>query len=105
MLAMTRKLLPLLFLFTILLYLPSQLLADSYRCGRKLVKTGDSVGTLVKKCGQPSAKDRGTERIRIDGVDRKKRAERWYYQKSRRSIQRVIVIHDGRIQEIRMGDR
>jgi len=35
--------------------------ADSFRCGGKLVKTGDTVNALLKKCGEPARTFQTTE--------------------------------------------
>ena len=41
--------------------------ADSFRCGRSLVKVGDSSNTLVKKCGDPVRKYSSKENISEKG--------------------------------------
>ena len=79
--------------------------ADSFRCGQKLVRTGDTTGDLLRICGAPRHKDRGEERIRIDGVNRKSRVERWYYKRSGRSLERIVLIYRGRIAGIEVGSR
>lgn len=81
------------------------LCADNFRCGRKLVITGDSSGELIRKCGQPGHKDRGQENIRIDGVYKKAAVERWYYKKSARSLQHVIMVYKGRVVAVEAGGR
>jgi len=83
----------------------SSVCADNFRCGRKLVITGDSSGELIRKCGEPRHKDRGQEKIRIDGVFRKVGVERWYYKKSTRSLEHVIVIYKGRVSAVDTGSR
>jgi uncharacterized protein YxeA len=35
--------------------------ADSFRCNRKIVKTGDTVNALMKKCGKPDRTYQTTE--------------------------------------------
>jgi hypothetical protein len=93
-------------LMTILLFLPAQLAwPDSYRCGRKLIRTGDSSGELLRICGEPRFKDRGVERVRIGGKSEQKRVERWYYRKSSRSLDRVFLIHGGKIVAIEVERR
>jgi hypothetical protein len=87
-------------LLSVLAWLPGFLLADSYRCGRKLVRTGDTRQALLRICGQPDHKDRGQEQVRIDGRSTKAPVERWYYQKSKRSLQRMVVLHKGRVVSI-----
>ncbi len=79
--------------------------ADSFRCGRKLVKTGDSSIDLLRICGKPRYKDRGYEKIKVDGVTRSERVERWYYKKSSRSLERQVLLYRGRIAAIEIGSR
>lgn len=79
--------------------------ADSFRCGRKLVRTGDSAGDLLRLCGQPRYKDRGNAAISVDGVSRKVNVERWYYKKSQRSLEHIILLHKGRVTEVEIGSR
>jgi hypothetical protein len=95
------------FLFCILIpfLTMDQLFADSYRCGRKLIRTGDSAADVLRICGEPRYKDRGNERIKVDGSWQSARVERWYYQKSSRSLERVVLIHQGEVRGIDTGSR
>jgi hypothetical protein len=79
--------------------------ADSFRCGRKLVSVGDSVGGLARVCGEPDHKDRGKETISVNGVAKEVSVERWYYKKSSRSLEHVIIIHKGRVAAVELGNR
>ena len=79
--------------------------ADSYRCGQKLVREGDSTARLLALCGEPRFKDSGTERIRVKGTDADKRVQRWYYKKSSRSLERIVLIYAGNIVGIKTGRR
>jgi len=79
--------------------------ADSFRCGRKVVRTGDSPADLLRICGKPRYKDRGYEQIRGQGSQKKTRVERWYYKKSSRRLEQIVVIHKGRIVAINTGQR
>ena len=79
--------------------------ADSYRCGRKIVRDGDTVSRLLSVCGEPRFKDSGSSTIRVDGVRRKTRVQRWYYKKGTRDLERIILVHDGRIAAIEVGGR
>ena len=80
-------------------------LADSYRCGRKLVRTGDSAARLIEVCGEPSRKGRGTATVRQSGQLKELRVERWYYRTGRRSLERAVLLHRGRIVAIEVGGR
>ena len=79
--------------------------ADSYRCGRKLIRSGDSTADLLRLCGKPRFKDRGVETVRIDGSLQEARVERWYYRKSMRSLGRVVLIYRGRVAGIEVEAR
>ena len=98
-----------LFFFMVCLLLMSVFIdmafADSFRCGRKVVRTGDSPADLLRSCGEPRYKDRGYESIRAQGNQKRARVERWYYKKSSRRLERIVVIHKGRIIAINTGQR
>ena len=79
--------------------------ADSYRCGRKLVRSGDSSAELLRLCGKPRYKDRGTARIKINGALREASVQRWYYKKNARSLERIVLIYRGNIAGIETGSR
>jgi hypothetical protein len=80
-------------------------MADSYRCGRKVVRDGDPVSYLLKICGEPRFKDSGSSMIEVEGVRRKTRVQRWYYKKSSRSLEHIVLIHGGKIAAIEVGGR
>ena len=79
--------------------------ADSIRCGRKVIRTGDSSSLLLKKCGQPDSKDRGVEQVKLDEGRKKVRVERWHYQKSSRSLSRAVWIYRGKVVAVDTGGR
>lgn len=80
-------------------------MADSYRCGRTVVRDGDSVIKLLTVCGEPRLRASGDGIIRIDGVRKKTRVQRWYYTRSSRSLEHVVLIYRGRIAAIEVGGR
>jgi hypothetical protein len=79
--------------------------SDSYRCGSKLVRTGDHSGTVLKICGVPRHKDRGREVVKVEGRQKEVSVERWYYQKSANSLERIVLIHRGKVVAIETGGR
>ncbi|MEE4293405.1 MAG: DUF2845 domain-containing protein [Xanthomonadales bacterium] len=79
--------------------------ADGYRCGRKIVRTGDSLSRLVQVCGEPRLKSSGSSTVEVDGVARKVRVERWHYKQGSRSLEHVVLIYRGRIAAIELGRR
>jgi len=83
----------------------SALPADSFRCGRQLINTGDSASEVLRVCGEPRYKDRGNEIIKIDGLSKNTRVERWYYKKSSRSLEHAILVYKGSVVGVEVGDR
>jgi hypothetical protein len=85
-------------------YTPA-ILGDSFRCGRKLISTGDSSGELLRICGEPYHKDRGRAEVDVNGVGRAVSVERWYYKKNRRSLEHVIIVYKGNVEAVVVGNR
>ena len=79
--------------------------ADSYRCGRKIVRDGDTIAQLLAVCGEPRFKSKGTATIRVDGVDKRTRVQRWHYKKGSRNLERIVLIYRGRVAAIEVGKR
>lgn len=102
---MNLKAFPSTFLLILSFAVVSDAMADSYRCGRKVVRDGDSTSYLLKICGEPRFKDNGSSMIEVEGVRRKTRVQRWYYKKSSRSLEHIILIHGGKIAAIEVGGR
>lgn len=92
-------------ILAVLLVLPVGLDADSYRCGRKLVRTGDSVSRLLQICGEPRFKSSGSDLIEIDGIPKKASVKRWHYKQGSRSLERIVLIYKGKIAAIEVGGR
>jgi hypothetical protein len=89
----------------VILFLPSLVCADSYRCGRKIVRSGDPVSRLLEVCGKPKRKDSGSETIELSGVPRKVKVQRWYYKQGSRRLERVVFVYRGKIAAIEVGGR
>lgn len=89
----------------VLIALPAITAADSYRCGRKLIRTGDSTADVLRVCGQPASKDRGRANVREGGATRNVPVERWHYKRSSRSLSRIVNIYRGRVVSIDVGKR
>ena len=102
---MQRFALKLVVLYCVLTVFVPDLSADSFRCGRKLISTGDSASEVLRVCGEPHYKDRGNEKIKVNGVSKNTRVERWYYKKSSRSLEHAILIHKGNVVAVEVGDR
>jgi len=98
-----RKSLPVLASLAILAY--TQAFADSYRCGRKLIHTGDTAAEVLRICGEPQLKDRGHEDVRLEGRISRLPVQRWYYRKNPRSLWHIVMIYRGRVAAIEIGGR
>ena len=92
-------------LIIVLSVVGSDLYADMFRCGRKLIKTGDSTGDLIRVCGEPRHKDRGKEEITLNGGVKNTSVQRWYYKKNTRSLEHIVIIYQGRVKSIEVGER
>ena len=79
--------------------------ADSYRCGRKLIRSGDSTADVLRVCGEPSYKDRGRESIELDGTRTQAAVERWFYRQGKRSLQHIVILHRGKVVAIEANGR
>lgn len=84
---------------------PPEAAADSYRCGRTVVRDGDPVLKLLTACGEPRLRAEGVGMIRVDGERKKIPVQRWYYKTGNRSLEHVVVIHGERIAAIEVGGR
>ena len=102
---MLRNAVPLPLLLAAVIGLADGAAADSYRCGRQLVKDGDSAARLLRLCGEPRRRDSGTETVMVEGAWGPQRVQRWYYRKNRRSLEYVVMVYRGRIVAIDSGRR
>ena len=73
--------------------------ADSFRCGRKIVKTGDTVNLLVKKCGKPQRKFNSRTVINENGRQSNVSVSNWVYQRLRkRDI--IVAVRSGTVVQV-----
>lgn len=79
--------------------------ADTFRCGSKVVRSGDSSSAVIQNCGKPLDKDKGYEVVRLKEGRKKVRVGRWRYKKSSRSLERIVMIYQGRVVAIDTGQR
>ena len=73
--------------------------ADSFRCGRKLVKAGDSSSVLVKKCGKPARKFSSKETVTKLGRQSRVSVSNWIYERGGKKDM-VISIRSGTIVKV-----
>ena len=85
---------------TSLLLLTSSVLADSFRCGNSLVKSGDSVNTLVKKCGNPERKFTSYVDVNEHGRRYSAGVINWVYERSGKKDM-IVSVRNGEIIKIK----
>ena len=73
--------------------------ADSIRCGRAVVKVGDSTNTLIKKCGKPADKFSSRISINENGQQRQTSVSNWVYRKPGQK-DRVVSVYAGEVARI-----
>lgn len=79
--------------------------ADSLRCGRALVRNGDTPEMLLQRCGEPLWRDFVQEQFWLGDGLRRVRVERWHYKPGSRALWRIVLIYQGQIVGVRTGDR
>lgn len=97
--------LPILLIILVMLLVTEGLGADSLRCGRKVVKSGDSPAKLIAHCGEPLYRGKGHVEIETAGGKRSVRVEQWHYKPSERSLERIVLIYRGKIVAVDTGSR
>lgn len=73
--------------------------ADSFRCGRKLVKEGDSSSVLVKKCGKPARKFSSKETVTDLGRQSKVAVSNWVYERGGKKDM-IVSVRSGTIVKV-----
>jgi len=92
-----RKLL----LFTILILVSSSTFADSFRCGRTIVKGGESSNALTKKCGQPVRKFSSKETITENGRQSRVSVSNWVYERNGKKDM-IVSVRSGTVIKIKV---
>ena len=82
-----------------------QVAADSFRCGRKVVRSGDAQSTVLAVCGEPQRKDTAQEAIWTGSTQKTVRVNRWYYKSSSRKLERVVLLYQGKVIAVETGGR
>ena len=83
----------------------AELKADSMRCGQKVVRTGDSPSVLLDRCGEPRHRGKAYAEVKTEEGLRRVRVDQWFYKKSERSLERVVLIYRGEIVRVETGGR
>jgi hypothetical protein len=84
---------------------PGPIQADSMRCGRALLKSGDSVESLRQRCGQPLSRESTYASVRNVNQGKRTRMELWRYRPGRGSLEKRILVHNGSVVAIKIGSR
>jgi hypothetical protein len=79
--------------------------ADSMRCGRKVIRTGDSPAMLIDRCGEPLYRGRGYAELDVGDGKRQVKVERWHYKQTERALERVVLVYRGEIVGMETGRR
>lgn len=83
-------------LFAICILLSSTAPADSFRCGRSLVKVGDSANTLIKKCGDPVRKYSSKENFNDHGRQLQTGVSNWVFPR-RGGKDMIVSVYSGAV--------
>jgi len=88
-------------IFTLFFLFSMHTAADSFRCGRTLVKVGESSNALIKKCGKPVRKYSAKVMINDHGMQKKVGVSNWVY--TRRGKRDMIVsVNSGEVLKIKV---
>lgn len=87
------------FIFVFCVFLSSNAMADSFRCGQSLVKEGDSSNTLLKKCGNPERKYSTYTEINQGGRRYNTGVVNWVYERTGKKDM-LVSVQNGQIVKI-----
>jgi hypothetical protein len=75
--------------------------ANSFRCGRTLVKVDESTNALIKKCGKPVRKYSSKETINDHGRQKSIGVSNWVYER-RGKKDMIVSIYSGTVVKIQV---
>ena len=90
-----------LLLLTVSILFSGILEADSFRCGRKIVKQGDSGSSLIRKCGNPVRKYSSKEMVNDQGRLSKVAVSNWVYER-KRGKDMIVSVRSGTVIKIQL---
>ena len=85
-----------LLLFALFILFSSDVLANSFRCGRKVVMSGDSANALLKKCGSPVRKYSSKEMVSDKGHRSSVSVSNWVYERDGKKDM-IVSVHSGAV--------
>jgi len=80
--------------------------ADILRCGSSLIRVGDPLETVLKKCGEPTSRRTITEPVWVQGINGNvyqtgtTESQLWRYDRGPRKFPARLKIADGLVQSI-----
>ena len=75
--------------------------ADSFRCGRKVVKLGESSNALIKKCGNPVRKYSSKEVLSTQGHQKSLGVSNWVYER-RGKKDMIVSVRSGTVMKLQL---
>lgn len=75
--------------------------ADSFRCGRALVKVDESTNALIKKCGNPIRKYSSKQLITDQGRQKRVGVSNWVYERKGKKDM-IVSIYAGTVMKIQV---
>ena len=75
--------------------------AEAIRCGRSLVKNGESTNTLIKKCGDPIRKYASKESVKAQGRSSTVAVSNWVYERRGRKDM-IVSVRSGTVVKIQV---
>ena len=75
--------------------------ADSFRCGRSLVKLGESSNALIKKCGDPLRKYSSKETVYEHGRQSTVGVSNWVYARKGKNDM-IVSVRSGAVIKIQV---
>ena len=88
-------------LIVVSMLLSNTVQADSIRCGRKIIKQGDSGSMLIRKCGNPVRKFSSKETINDQGRQTKVSVSNWVYERGGKKNM-IVSIRSGMVVKIQL---
>ena len=75
--------------------------ADSFRCGRSIVKEDESTNALIKKCGNPVRKYKSKEMTTDQGDFKRVGVTNWVYER-RGKKDMIVSVYNGVVIKIQV---
>jgi len=90
-----------LLLVILILVFSGNVVAGSFRCGRSLVKVGESNNALIKKCGNPVRKYSSKETVNERGHSVQVGVSNWVYERNGKKDM-IVSIRSGAVVKIQV---